>query len=104
MARRIKRFEAQAFDTDPVAIGDADGDHVGLGLLAHHRDAARALAQRVEPGDVVGMEMRVDRLHQPEIELLEQLDIAVDPLQHGIDDERLASMAAGEKIAIGARS
>ena len=52
---------------------------------------------------MVGVQMRVDRLDELEIELLHQLEIAVDLFQHGIDDERLAAAPAGEHIAIGAR-
>ena len=62
-----------------------------------------AVAQRAEAGDVVGVQMGVDRLHQPEIELLHQLQIAVDLLEHGIDDERFAAAAARQHVAIGAR-
>ena len=61
-----------------------------------------AVAQFAEPGDVVGMQMGVDRLDQPEIEFAQQLAIAVDLLQHGIEDQRLAAGAAGQQIAVGA--
>src|SRR5271170_2639374 len=61
------------------------------------------VTQRAEAGDVVGVQMGVDRLDQPQIELLHQLEIAVDLLEHRIDDERLAAAAAGEDVAIGAR-
>jgi hypothetical protein len=50
-----------------------------------------AVAQRGQAGDVVGVQMRVDRLHEFEIELLHQLEIAVDLLEHRIDDERFAA-------------
>ena len=35
--------------------------------------------------------MRVDRLHQTQIELVQQLQITVDLLDHRIDDECLAA-------------
>ena len=73
-----------------------------LAMLAHHGDAVRAVAQRAEPGDVVGMQVRVDRLDQLEIELVHELQVAVDLLQHRIDDQRLAAAPAGEQIAVGA--
>jgi hypothetical protein len=50
------------------------------------------------------MEVRVHRLHQPHIELLQELDVAINPFEDGIDDERLPAMAAREKIGVGARS
>ncbi len=61
-----------------------------------------AVAQRAQPRDVVGVQMGIDRLDQLEVELADQLQIAVDLLQHRIDDHRLAAGAAGEQIGIGA--
>ena len=52
-----------------------------LGLLAHHGDAVRAVAQRTEPGDVVGVQVGVDRLHQLQVEFADELEIAIDLLQ-----------------------
>ena len=71
--------------------GDADRHDFGLGLLTHDGDALRALAERVEPGDVIGVQVRVDGLHQAQVELAQELDIAVDALEHRIDDQRLAA-------------
>ncbi len=92
----------RAFDLEGIAVGDAHRHHVGLGLLAHHGDAAGAVAQRAEPGDVVGVQMGVDRLDEAQVELAEELDVAVDLLQHGIDDERLGAAAARDQVAVGA--
>ena len=102
VAGRVEHVEAHALDLELVAFGDAHRDHVGLGLLAHHGDAMGAVAQRAEPGDVVGVQMRVDRLDQLEIELADELQIAVDLLEHRIDDQRLAAAPAGEQIGVGA--
>ena len=62
----------------------------------------RAVAQRAEPGDVVGMQVGVDGLDQLEVELGHELDVAIDLLQHGIDDQRLAAAPAGEEVGVGA--
>ena len=83
--------------------GDPHGDHVGVGVLAHHGDAMGAVAQRAQPGDMVGVQMGVDGLDQLEVELADQLQIAVDPLEHRIDDQRLAAVPAGDEIGVGAR-
>jgi hypothetical protein len=64
----------------------------------------RAVAQRAEPGDVVGVDVRVDRLDQLEVELVDELQVAVDLLQDGIDDERLAAAATGQQVAVGAET
>ena len=60
-----------------------------------------AVAQLAEARDVVGMQMGIDRLDQLEIEFAQELAVAVDLLQHGIEDQRLAAGAAGQQIAVG---
>ena len=102
MARRVEHVEREPFDRELVAFGEPHRYHVDLAALAHHRHALRAVAQRAEPGDVVGVQMGVDRLDQPQVELLDQLDIAVDLLQHRIDDQSLAAAPAGEQVGVGA--
>ena len=92
-----------AFDADVVAFGDAHGDDVGLGVLAHHGDAMGAIAQRAESGDVIGVQMRVHGFHQPEIELAHELQVALDALEDRIDDQRFSAPPAGEEIGVGAR-
>ena len=71
-------------------------------LLAHHGDAAGMVAQRAEAGDVIGMQMRIDGLDQLQVQFADQLQVAVDLLQHRIDDQRLAAASAGEQIGVGA--
>ena len=53
-----------------------------MGVLAHNGDAVGAVAQRAEPGDMVGVKMSVHSLDQFEVELADQLQVAVDPLAH----------------------
>ena len=104
MAGRVHHVEAEAFDHHLVAIGDPHRHHVGLALLAHDGDALGAVAQLAEPGDMIGMQMGIDRLDQLEVEFAQQLAIAVDLLQHRIEDQRLAAGAAGQQIAVGSRN
>ena len=80
VAGRIEHVERQPLDRELVAFGEPHRHHVDLALLAHHGDALRAVAQRAEPGDVVGMQMGVDRLDQLEVELVDELQVAVDLL------------------------
>ena len=88
----------QTFNFDAIAFRDPHGDDVGTGLFAHHGDAMGAVAQRAEPGHVIGVQMRVDGLDQLQVELAHQLQIALDALQDRIDDQCLAAMAAGEQV------
>src|SRR5947207_11721081 len=63
----------------------------------------RAVAQRAEPGDVIGVKVRVDGLDQLHVQLADELEITVDLLQHRIDDQRLAAAPAGEQVGVGTR-
>jgi hypothetical protein len=102
VAGRVEHVEAQALDVEPVTLRDAHRDHVDAALLAHHGDAMRAVAQRPEAGDVVGVQVRVHRLDELQVELSDELQVAVDLFQDGIDDEGLAAAPAGEEIGVGA--
>ena len=103
VAGGVEHVEAQAFDLQLVAFGETHGDDIDARPLAHHGDALGAVAQRAQPGNVVGVQMRVDRLDQPQVEFLHKLEVAIDLLQHRVDDQRLAAAAAGEQIAVGRR-
>src|SRR5580692_4360517 len=61
------------------------------------------VAQCAEPGDMVGVQMRIDGLDQFEIQFTQQLAVAVDLLQHRIEDQRFAAGAAGQDITVGSR-
>ena len=101
MARRVEHVEREALDGECIALGDPHGHDVRLGLLAHHGDAVRAVAQRADPGDVVGVQMRVDRLDELEVELVDELQVALDLLDDRIDDQRLAAAAGRHQIGVG---
>ena len=102
MAGGIDDIERKPFDCKLVAFAKPHRDHVGLGLFTHHGDAMGAVAQRPKACDVVGMQVRVHRLNQLQVELFHELQIAIDLLQHRIDDQRLAARPAGEEIGVGA--
>ena len=103
MPGRIDGAEAHAVGLDRISVRHADRDDVGLGLLAHDGDALSAVAQLAEPRDVVGVQVRVDRLDEAQVELVQELDVALDLLEDGIDDERFAAAPAREQVAVGAR-
>ena len=63
-----------------------DGDHVGFGLLAHHRDAPRALAQRWKASDMVGVQVCIDRFYQPQVQLLQELNVTINLFEDRVDD------------------
>ena len=57
--------------------------------------------KRAEPGDVVGMQMGVNRLDKLEVEFPYELEIAAHLFQHRVNDESFAAEPARDKIAVG---
>src|SRR5690348_17243182 len=104
MTGRIEHIEAQTFNIDAVAFRHAHGHNVRMGLLAHHRNAMGAVTQRTQSSDMVGVQMRIYRLDQSEIELTHELQITVNLFQHRINDQRLAAIPAGQEVSVGARN
>ena len=62
-----------------------------------------AVAQGAQSGNVIGVQMGVDSLDQFQIELANELQIAVHLFQDWIDDQRLAAGPAGENIGVCSR-
>ena len=85
-----------------VTISQPHGHDIGFGLLAHDRDAMRVVAQRAQTGDVIGMQMCIDSLHQFQVKLFDEMKIAINFLEDRIDDQRFAALSAGKQIRIGA--
>src|SRR5215472_5651953 len=103
MAWCLEHVQRHAFDRELVALGEPHRYHVDLAAFAHHGDAMGAIAQRAQAGDVVGMQVGIDRLDQLEVELADELDVTIDLLQHRIDDQRLAAAPAGDEVGVSAR-
>src|SRR5215813_11704937 len=101
MARRIQYVEPQPLNLDPVAFGDSHRDDVGMSLFAHYGDAMGTVAKCAEPGNVVGVQMGVDGFDQLQVELANELQVAVHLFQDRIDDQCFAAGSAGEKVRVG---
>ena len=92
----VERREVDALDFDLIAVADPHRDDVDARLRAHDRDAAGAVAQCAQAGNVVGMDMGVEGLDQLQIEFADELKITVDAVQHRVDDQRFAANPAGQ--------
>jgi len=64
VAGRVDDLERKPFDRELIAVAKPHRNHVSLGPLTHHGDAMGAVAQRPQPGYVVGVQVRVQRLDQ----------------------------------------
>ena len=63
--------------------------------------APQPLAEPPSAGDMVGMDMRLERHHQVQTEFAHQRAVARHLLEDGIDQHRLAALVLGEKVGIG---
>ena len=52
---------------------------------------------------MIGVQMGIDGLNQLEIKFVHELEVTVDFLQYGIDDQRLAPAPARKEVGVGAR-
>ena len=68
MAGGVGDIQTDALDAQPVAVCDAHRHDVDVGLFAHDGNAPRAVAQRAETGDMVGVQVGIDRLHQLQVQ------------------------------------
>ena len=102
VARGVEHVEADALHLDAVAVRHPHRDDVHRAALSHHRDAPAPVAQRAEPGDVIGVDVGVYRLDQLQIQLVHEPEVAVHLLQHGVDDQRLSPATACDQVGVGA--
>jgi hypothetical protein len=51
---------------------------------------------------VIGVQVGVDRLHQLQVELADELEVAIDLFKDRIDDQRFAATAGREQVGVGA--
>ena len=101
MAGREERSKPQLAHRDRRSFGDGEIDQLGPagGGEAGFRPAERPKAAR--PRYVVGMDMGFERACEPEAQAVDDVEIALDRLQNGIDQHRLARLLAADQIGVG---
>jgi hypothetical protein len=94
---RVEDLEGNAFDLNLVAIFNTHRDDIRLCVLAHNSDAMSTIPQLGETGYVIGMQMRIHRLHEPKVKLTHQPFIPLGRLGPGhlqTGAERAPAMSA----------
>ena len=104
MARGVEGAEPNALDLDRVTVANAHRDHVDGGLRPHHGDALRAVAKHPHGAHVVGVDVGIEDLGEGQIEFAEKSQVAIDLLQHRVDDEGFAAGTPGDQVGIAARA
>ena len=97
----MQALERQLADTQGLAFLHADIDARQTVDCRRGDLAARLLFQFQCAGDVIGMDMRVQRVGQRQPELVQFRQVAVQGRNDGIDQHRLASAFTAEQIRVG---
>ena len=84
MTGRVKGDHGDTLDLDLFTVTHAHGDDVNPALLTHNGDAAGAVAKFSQAGDVICVDVLIYRFDQLEIEIVKELNVPINPLQHGI--------------------
>ena len=104
VAGRVDHVERQALDAQPVAVGRSASKRRRRWLCSPITVMQR-VRSRSAPRPVMWSACRCvsTALTSCRSSSSHQLQVAIDLLQHRVDDQRLAAAAAGEQIGVGAR-
>ena len=50
---------------------------------------------------MIGMDMRLDRIFEPQSELAKKLEVALDRLKHGVDERGAPGFRTADQIGVG---
>lgn len=102
VARREQRVDADAAELEGLTLFQPRVD-AGEIVERRVRDAAASLRLELAcRGEVIGVDMGVERIDQLQAELVEFLEVALPGRQHWVDQHRLAGLLAAEQVGIGA--
>jgi hypothetical protein len=103
VAGRGAHGQVAAAEIDAVAVLQRAVDAVGAGCCGQCDVAAAALAQAPGAGDVVGVDVGVERGAQAQAQFLQQRQVARDLFVDWVDQQRLAAVAVAQQIGVGGR-
>ncbi len=94
------RLEAPSAEADFLSWLEVSVGAVRTARARYCDAAAEPLLEHPGAGDVVGVQMRLQRPRQLEAQLLDERDVAPRLLEHRIDQHRLARRGIGEKVSV----
>ncbi len=101
MARSRAHFEVARPEVDPVAVREVAVRALGAARLGDADPAADAMLEEPRAGDVIGMQVGVERELEVEAELVDQCRVAQRLVEDGVDQHRLAARGIGEQVRVG---
>jgi hypothetical protein len=103
VARGAARLERKAPEGDRVAVPHEPVRGAHAGPLPQDETAAESRPERAARGHVVGVDVGLERLRELELQLLEELDVPLELLPHGVDQQRLARHLVRQEVGVGGR-
>jgi hypothetical protein len=94
----VVNAERLGAEADDVAVTHHHVRAFRARLGSDHDAAAEPLLQEPRRGDVVGVDVGLERVEEPEAELVDQCGVARDLLEDAVDEDRLARGLVGEEI------
>jgi hypothetical protein len=102
MAWRGEHPDADRSQGELVPIAEEEVRAPDAARLAHPGPAAGTLPQPPGPGDVIGVDVGLERVPEGQTELGEQLEVAIDLVADRIDQGRLERLPIGDQVGVGA--
>jgi hypothetical protein len=103
VARSGPRFEAAAAEGDAVTVVQQPVGVLRGRRLGQHDLAAAAQLQQPGAGDMVGVDVGVQRGQQAQAEFAQQRSVAAHVLEHRVDEHGLAGIGVAEQVGVGRR-
>ena len=101
---RVHRIQPHAAHLQWHAVLDADIGAVQAVERGNRDPAAHFLPEPRRRREVVGMDVRVDRHHESQPEVVDDLQVALPGGKHRVHQDRLAGLLAGQQVGVGRRN
>ena len=103
MTRGVDRPQRNAIGLEYLALADTQRDALGTALFSQSGGATGRFSKCTYSGHVIGVNVRIHRQYQFQVEFPDQLQVLIDTIQHGIDDQRFTPPPLGKQVGVGRR-
>ena len=100
MPRSVQRLKFEAANADPLTFPHRKVDVRSTAYLGHGASAASAFPKASSTGHMVGVDMGLDCIFEGQLELAQKLEVSLDGLEDGIDQQSFAAVLASDQIGI----
>ena len=98
VARRCTHLDTAVAEHDRVAMNKKTIRTFGVSRPCQHDAASQGMFQEPGPGDMIGMDMSLERRHESEFELLQECPVAARLVKDRIDQNRFPCLRTANEI------